>query len=141
MALTSRGLVRSVKQGLCSHGTGLFLCWFSNESICAKDTCAAGELDCEIQQVQSPVAAAAAASSVMQNELSGSILPDNGLPRRVRDPRAMRNDYGRLPYHLAMRKSFTWLAELLDPSVPVRWVLSQRVSWDVLLMQSEACCL
>jgi hypothetical protein len=32
----------------------------------------------------------------------------------------MRNDYGRLPYHLAMRKGFNWLAELLDPSVPVR---------------------
>jgi hypothetical protein len=47
-------------------------------------------------------------------------MPDSGLPRRLRDPRAMRNDYGRLPYHLAMRKGFNWLAEMLDPSVPVR---------------------
>jgi hypothetical protein len=58
--------------------------------------------------------------NVSQNEKSGSLMPDSGLPRRLRDPRAMRNDYGRLPYHLAMRKGFNWLAELLDPSVPVR---------------------
>ncbi|KAF6259018.1 ankyrin repeat-containing domain protein [Scenedesmus sp. NREL 46B-D3] len=57
------------------------------------------------------------------NEKSGSLIPDSGLPRRLRDPRGMRNDYGRLPYHLAMRKGFTWLAELLDPSVPVRYLL------------------
>eukprot|EP00878_Enallax_costatus_P006030 GHUV01006325.1.p1 GENE.GHUV01006325.1~~GHUV01006325.1.p1 ORF type:complete len:761 (+),score=270.63 GHUV01006325.1:349-2631(+) len=58
------------------------------------------------------------------NEMSGAIVPDTGLPRRVRDPRVMRNDYGRLPYHLAIRKGFTWLAELLDPSVPVRYLLA-----------------
>ncbi|WIA09414.1 hypothetical protein OEZ85_008819 [Tetradesmus obliquus] len=58
------------------------------------------------------------------NEKSGSLMPDSGLPRRLRDPRAMRNDYGRLPYHLAMRKGHTWLAEMLDPSVPVRYLLA-----------------
>jgi len=40
----------------------------------------------------------------------------------MRDPRGMRNDYGRLPYHLAMRRGYTWLGEMLDPSMPVRWV-------------------
>lgn len=62
---------------------------------------------------------------ILQNEMSGAIVPDIGRSRRIRDPRAMRNDYGRLPYHLAMRKGFTWLAELLDPSVPVRCVQPQ----------------
>ena len=48
-------------------------------------------------------------------------MPSQDGSRRLRDPRAMRNDYGRLPYHLAMRKGLTWLGEMLDPSVPVRW--------------------
>lgn len=57
---------------------------------------------------------------VVQNEKSGAFLPSQDGARRLRDPRAMRNDYGRLPYHLAMRKGLTWLGEMLDPSVPVR---------------------
>jgi ankyrin repeat protein len=56
----------------------------------------------------------------VQNEKSGAFLPSLDGSRRLRDPRAMRNDYGRLPYHLAMRKGLTWLGEMLDPSVPVR---------------------
>jgi hypothetical protein len=56
----------------------------------------------------------------VQNEKSGAFLPSQDGSRRLRDPRAMRNDYGRLPYHLAMRKGLTWLGEMLDPSVPVR---------------------
>lgn len=63
---------------------------------------------------------APAAVLVVQNEQSGALLPSQNIARRVRDPRAMRNDYGRLPYHLAVRKGLTWLAEMLDPSVPVR---------------------
>eukprot|EP00775_Hariotina_reticulata_P011021 gene11021-11175_t len=59
------------------------------------------------------------------NERSGALLPaDPFVPRRMRDPRAMRNDYGRLPYHLAMRRGYTWLGEMLDPSVPVRYLLA-----------------
>jgi hypothetical protein len=38
----------------------------------------------------------------------------------------MRNDYGRLPYHLAVRKGITWLGEMLDPSVPVRFLLTDE---------------
>jgi hypothetical protein len=57
----------------------------------------------------------------LQNEKSGALLPSLDGSRRLRDPRAMRNDYGRLPYHLAIRKGLTWLGEMLDPSVPVRW--------------------
>ncbi|KAI8474933.1 MAG: ankyrin repeat-containing domain protein [Monoraphidium minutum] len=57
-------------------------------------------------------------------ETSGLLCPEHAPPRHIRDPRGVRNDYGRLPYHLAMRKRFTWLAELLDPSVPVRYLLT-----------------
>jgi hypothetical protein len=57
----------------------------------------------------------------LQNEKSGAFMPSQDGSRRLRDPRAMRNDYGRLPFHLAMRKGLTWLGEMLDPSVPVRW--------------------
>eukprot|EP00879_Flechtneria_rotunda_P014070 GHRR01014700.1.p1 GENE.GHRR01014700.1~~GHRR01014700.1.p1 ORF type:complete len:590 (+),score=232.98 GHRR01014700.1:1289-3058(+) len=57
------------------------------------------------------------------NEQSGLLVPGSTNARRLRDPRAMRNDYGRLPYHLSMRKGYSWLAELLDPSVPVRFLL------------------
>jgi len=76
-----------------------------------------------LQQSQ-PCMAAAAVMDV-QNEQSGAFLPSQNSARRVRDPRAMRNDYGRLPYHLAVRKGLTWLAEMLDPSVPVRWDMQQ----------------
>lgn len=60
------------------------------------------------------------AAVLLQNEKSGAFLPSQDGSRRLRDPRAMRNDYGRLPYHLAMRKGLIWLGEMLDPSVPVR---------------------
>lgn len=72
----------------------------------------------------------------MQNEKSGAFLPSADGSRRLRDPRAMRNDYGRLPYHLAMRKGLTWLGEMLDPSVPVRCACTvknqnlQRMHWQ-----------
>jgi hypothetical protein len=57
------------------------------------------------------------------------MVPTLGAPpprreRRYRDPRAIRNDYGRLPYHVAMRKGYQWLQETLDPSVPVRYLLT-----------------
>lgn len=68
------------------------------------------------------------AAMLLQNEKSGAFLPSLDGSRRLRDPRAMRNDYGRLPYHLAMRKGLTWLGEMLDPSVPVRYVASVCVS-------------
>ena len=48
------------------------------------------------------------------------MVPEQGVVSRVRDPRAIRNDYGRLAYHVAVRKGFGWLTELLDPAVPVR---------------------
>lgn len=64
--------------------------------------------------------------SAAQVETSGLLCPEHAPPRHIRDPRGVRNDYGRLPYHLAMRRRFTWLAELLDPSVPIRCVRLSR---------------
>jgi hypothetical protein len=58
---------------------------------------------------------------LVQNELSGNLVPGSTSAPRLRDPRGIRNDYGRLAYHLAMRKGFPHLGEWLDPSVPVRW--------------------
>lgn len=55
---------------------------------------------------------------------SGAPQPARELTQQQRDPRAFRNEYGRLPYHLAMRGGHTFLAEWLDPSVPVRYLLS-----------------
>jgi hypothetical protein len=37
-------------------------------------------------------------------ETSGLLCPNHAPPRHIRDPRGVRNDYGRLAYHLAMRK-------------------------------------
>jgi hypothetical protein len=68
--------------------------------------------------------------TLLQYERSGSVLPQQpgAAPprreRRYRDPRALRNDYGRLPYHVAMRKGYSWMAEVLDPSMPVRFLLA-----------------
>jgi ankyrin repeat protein len=37
-------------------------------------------------------------------ETSGLLCPEHAPPRHIRDPRGVRNDFGRLAYHLAMRK-------------------------------------
>ena len=57
----------------------------------------------------------------LQNELSGNMVPQQGIVSSVRDPCAVRNDCGHLAYHVAVRKGFSGcLTELLDPAVPVR---------------------
>ena len=57
-------------------------------------------------------------------ENSGLLCPARAPPRRARDPRGVRNDQGRLAYHVALRRRHAWLSELLDPAVPIRYLLA-----------------
>jgi hypothetical protein len=64
-------------------------------------------------------------------EVAGDMMPGSASnasgsnsPTRRRDPRAFRNQYGKLPYHLAMRRGHFHLTDWLDPSVPLRWLLT-----------------
>jgi hypothetical protein len=63
-------------------------------------------------------------------EVSGDLMPGSSSPSggssptRRRDPRALRNEYGKLPYHLAVRRAHFHLTDWLDPSVPLRWLLT-----------------